>query len=101
MRLIDADALLEEGIRFSYAYNDDGIVLIPMGEVRKSIKNAPTIEAEPVRHGEWIGLEYDGFADGCPVYDLWECSECHIEHEGEEDTLTDYCPHCGAKMDLE
>lgn len=47
-RLIDADALLEDGIRVSYAYNNDGIILIPMGEVRQSIKNAPTIDAVPV-----------------------------------------------------
>lgn len=33
----------------------------------------------PVRHGRWIGLEYDGYADGAPVYDLWECSECGEE----------------------
>lgn len=48
MRLIDADALLEDGIRVSYAYNNDGIILIPMGEARRSIKNAPTIDAVPV-----------------------------------------------------
>ena len=59
----------------------------------------PQADAEPVRHGRWIGVEYDGYADGNPVYDLWECSECGKEHEGEEDTLTNYCPNCGAKMD--
>ena len=57
-------------------------------------------KAEAVEHGQWIPLEYDGFADGNPVWDLWECSECQEEHRGEEDTLTPYCPNCGAKMDL-
>lgn len=56
------------------------------------------IEKEVV-HGEWIPIEYDGYADGCPVWDLWECSECGEEHSGDEDTLTPYCPNCGAKMD--
>lgn len=51
------------------------------------------------RHGRWIPLEYDGYADGNPVWDLWECSECQEEHSGDEDTLTPYCPNCGAKMD--
>ena len=51
------------------------------------------------RCGEWVPLEYDGYADGYPVWDLWECSECGQEHSGDEDTLTPYCPNCGAKMD--
>lgn len=54
---------------------------------------------EAVKHGRWIPLEYDGFADGNPVWDLWECSECREEHSGDEDTLTPYCPNCGARMD--
>lgn len=53
------------------------------------------------KHGHWIGIEYDGYADGNPVYDVFECSVCHDEHYGESDTLTDYCPACGAKMDEE
>lgn len=57
------------------------------------------IENELDLHGEWVGLEYDGYADGCPVYDVWECSRCKHEHNGEVDTLPDFCPGCGAKMD--
>lgn len=53
----------------------------------------------PVVHGRWIPIEYDGYADGNPVWDLWECSECQEEHRGDEETLTPYCPNCGAKMD--
>lgn len=54
---------------------------------------------DAVKHGHWIPLEYDGYADGNPVWDLWECSECQEEHSGDEETLTLYCPQCGAKMD--
>ena len=54
---------------------------------------------EAVKHGRWIPLEYDGFADDSPVWDLWECSECREEHSGDVDTLTPYCPNCGARMD--
>ena len=56
-------------------------------------------EHPKLKHGRWIPLEYDGYADGNPVWDLWECSECQEEHSGDEDTLTPYCPNCGAKMD--
>lgn len=52
-------------------------------------------------HARWIGTEYDGYADGNPVYDTFECSHCGEEHQGEVDTLTNYCPHCGAKMDAD
>lgn len=56
----------------------------------------------PVVHGYWVGTQYDGFADGCPVYDLWECSECREEYESEGDPPPyNYCPKCGAKMDGE
>ena len=61
------------------------------------IRPAPTIEAEPVRHGRWETIEdYDG---DC----IYRCSVC-----GEEWTLIagtpkdnnmNYCPRCGAKMD--
>lgn len=57
------------------------------------------VNPEPVRHGRWIPTEYDSYADGAPVWDKWECSECGHEHKGEEDTLTAFCPDCGARMD--
>ena len=97
MRLIDADELLEKHTCDVYGAYDDSCmvqaVFVPY------IKGAPTIEAAPVVHGRWIPIEYDGYADGYPVWDLWECSECREEHSGDEDTLTPYCPNCGAKMD--
>ena len=53
------------------------------------IDDAPTIDAEPVKHGWWIKLDRD----------IVVCSECG-RHENA--LLVDsypYC-HCGAKMDL-
>ena len=67
-----------------------------------AIRHALAADVVPVVHGRWIGLEYDGYADGCPVYDLWECSECGEEVRGEEVPDTHlYCPNCGARMDGE
>ena len=57
------------------------------------------IDTAQVVQGRWIPIEYDGYANGNPVWDLWECSECQEEHSGDEETLTPYCPNCGAKMD--
>lgn len=96
-RLIDADALK--------MWIDCGHLRPPMElcfselDVVQMLDKQPTIDAEPVRHGYWIGLESDGYADGFPVYYLWECSECGNEHRGED--TPNYCSNCGSKMDLE
>lgn len=49
--------------------------------------------AEPVRHGRWI-FANDGYV---------RCSECtkKAPYFGDDCAMTDYCPHCGAKMDGE
>lgn len=56
----------------------------------QTLKDAPT--AEPVRHGHWTKRWYP---DGSKIG--YECSLCYTHWDGE----TNYCPHCGAKMDLE
>lgn len=62
----------------------------------------PTADVAEVRHGRWIGIEYDGYADGFPVYDLWECSECGEEVRGDDVPSTHpWCHSCGARMGKE
>lgn len=57
-----------------------------------------TESAQPERKvGEWIGTEFDGYADGSPVYYEWKCSACGCIVEDEEPTWN-YCPSCGAYM---
>lgn len=95
MRLIDADvllALVKKNAPFIYS------VLAPI------LLLCPTIKAESVRQGRWIdkGLEGD-FSwqlDGRgSCWRVLECSECGGKLYGI--LGGDYCPHCGAKMDLE
>lgn len=64
-------------------------------ECEHPVDGVPAADVAPVRHGHWIGTEYDGYADGNPVSTLFECSECGVEYEQEEH----YCPWCGARMD--
>lgn len=59
------------------------------------VENAPTIEAEPVRHGRWIDKgEYA------------VCTECDgrsgTQYDGLEPIalMTQFCQNCGAKMDM-
>ena len=59
----------------------------------KEFDEFPTADVEPVRHGRW-GKKQGGFLE------FAACSLC-----GEETPtvgiIPNYCPYCGAKMDLE
>lgn len=60
----------------------------------KIIKEAPSVDAAPVRHGRWAHLGGDE----------WCCTQCgdviHTEGSWEKPTKK-YCNECGAKMDAE
>lgn len=47
----------------------------------------------------WIGEEYDGYADGAPVYTSWVCSECGATFMCEDMDFL-YCPRCGSVMEV-
>ena len=98
-RLIDADAFKIEFCEKCNNVSCDAPLTNTDCFTMYMLDNTPTIEAEPVRHGRWVPLSYDGYADGYPVYDEWECSECHFACEGEGEPPLNYCPNCGAKMD--
>lgn len=90
MRLIDADNLIPM-IRYATIDSEVGIfpILIGFDAIKKVVDEAPTIEAKTVRHGKWI---YTGFMEV-------KCNNCgNVFHELED---TNYCPHCGYKMDLD
>ena len=90
-RLIDADALkyepLPKGERNYRTYNLDDAYEDGYNDAFVDVRNAPTIDAEPVRHGKWI--EYPT-ADG-----MNQCSVCGVLRFGK----SNYCPNCGARMD--
>lgn len=87
MRLVDADAIPESATAISV----DGRLYVAWSEIVK----APAIEAEPVKHGEWVSR----FARRWKGRD--QCSECGF-HEKDHRDLShyNYCPNCGAKMDV-
>lgn len=94
-RLIDADALIDliKERNCSLCRDNDNrhnnwhCRECEYNEVMSNIENAPTIEAEPTKHGRWI----DRGKDMCI---RWKCSEC-----GRKDThIYNYCPDCGALM---
>lgn len=100
MRLIDADALQK-------LFNDVSTELLGKAPFDKDIEHqvraflmvaemiadAPTIEAEPVRHGHWDekALILDWCEDDVDI--VYECS-CG----GTNEWKSPFCPHCGARM---
>ena len=84
-RLIDADALMD-------AMRDEEFqTFVPLDEIDSVIDKAPTINAEPVRHGRWILVLADKRGRG-GVYNCTVCNGCRPIKSA-------YCPDCGAKMD--
>lgn len=54
------------------------------------VKQEPTIEAEPVVHGEWVPHNR---MTRSPLVVNYACSEC-----GKDGHKTNFCPNCGADM---
>lgn len=98
MDLIDREALYKEICRvyeYEYPTASGAFDEFVSRTLKNIIYNAPTVEAEPVRHGKWITKDV-GFLQKsfiCSACGGWEHNlEC--EHED-----LNYCPHCGAKME--
>lgn len=65
-------------------------------EMTDYIEDAPTIDAEPVKHGHWITkTRHERYPSG-KEYEEDFCSACGMRGSIEYD----YCPHCGAKIDM-
>lgn len=97
MRLIDADALEFNPDPYNaFALNGVAFVGRRSGKtaamvtnaLKYMIDNAPTIEAEPVRHGRWEWTQSG-----------WCCSVCYKKSLVEAVAFAKYCHRCGAKMD--
>ena len=85
---IEREDLLELYRMDDPVLNKNGHVPIPV--IRQNIMDIPAADVAPVQHGRWI-MHDDEFGLTC------ECSACHIETMGDGN----YCPNCGAKMELE
>lgn len=63
--------------------------------INNRLNNLPSVDAVPVRHGQWIYHIDDLF----PAESTQECDQCHEELPLLYDD--NFCPNCGAKMDGE
>lgn len=107
MRPIDGDALVKKFENMGLGENGlierifaDGVFAV--------IENAPTIEAEPVRHGRWEqDYELVQGPEDNSEYPYVACNLCGNKEYGldlndytDYDDLPNYCPNCGARMDV-
>ena len=99
-RLIDADALLRK-LKEHYNKADGKKIYHPSMELAMhDVESAPTIDAVPVVHGRWefyyTGTNKDMVLAECP-----ECGAVFKLTAFDFGLCYNYCPNCGAKMDLE
>lgn len=57
--------------------------------IQMDMLKLPAADVAPVVHGRWVPFHSEAAGD------IQYCSACEIGF----DAKTDYCPHCGAKMD--
>lgn len=98
MRLIDADELVRKEIAFVGGPRSGGKTLAMIhSAIRHIVDNAPTVIAEPARHGKWEMVR-----NGICNVDF-RCSACRKFkfHNGEMRKVYKYCPNCGAIMEIE
>lgn len=93
MRLIDADELIKKMLRDGDTYTNDDI-RHGYHNCQILVYDAPTVDAEPIRHGHWEYNPKDAFE---VMFELPKCSVCGHESS---DALK-YCSNCGALMDEE
>lgn len=94
MRLINADVAIEQIEDIHEQLGD----YYTIEDVIADIDTMPTVDIKPTKHGHWV--EY-------PKPHYFKCSECEyivpyrkaVSVNGEREY--NYCPSCGAIMDLE
>jgi hypothetical protein len=101
MRLIDADELL----KILQEQQKLGNVNDSRGRAKAILEviHAPTVEAEPVKHGTWKLYAKRRDSDGY-IVNNFVCSNCDnmitsVPEGLAPDIVSPYCAKCGARMD--
>ncbi len=107
MRLIDGNALYEKTAEWeslameTLRVQEDNAewqrwqtILTERTAFKYDVADAPTIDAEPVIHAEWIE---DGDNQPMSCDKMYCCSNCK-QNRRSESRFTNYCSNCGAKL---
>lgn len=84
MRLIDADEFAKEIAKI------DDLRKISTKSIGEALKRTPTINAAPIRYGEWVYIGDRGMSE---IYGCTQCGTKRVEH-----LRSPFCPGCGANM---
>lgn len=102
MRLINADALDNMGYELHRTYREDANTMVY--EVKK-LGEIPTIEAEPICHGQWKQHPYEREYDVCTNCQTGVKRREYGWNDDGSEWVTEesykFCPYCGAKMEDE
>lgn len=102
--LIDRQALIADyricGGCSSFENCSGHITMCDSARVRQAINEVPTIEAEPVRHGQWIQSDALDYKDPNGVIHVHGmCSCCRLIYDFRDMTSRfNFCPNCGTDM---
>lgn len=98
MRLIDADQLVEI-LDDEYRETDNIVKKLIIICNKQILSDAPTVDAEPIRHGRWEEIKSGDWANATE----YRCSECgkYRLAVNPVNYNWNYCPNCGAKMEGE
>ena len=92
--LISRSALLADLQEYLNQEVTDGMQFTDIGEgidlAMEQVKEAPAVDAEPVRHGKWIPQDN--------TRTKFQCSDCKSRNH---DGSGKWCSNCGCKMDAE
>lgn len=92
-KYIDADLLFETVCK---RVNNPAI----RGWLGAIINEIPTVEIETEKHGKWIDLSEEDLS----YENVYACSVCnnwfYINEDTPKDNDYNYCPNCGARMDV-
>ena len=97
-RLIDANALIQNHCGACANKEFCAEESCPYYEIRRRIETAPTIEAEPVRHGEWILCKDQSGVDNDNNNYAYFYSQCHHQDVHSKLAKVNFCWNCGCKM---
>lgn len=70
---------------------DYSLYRLAINDCVKVLDEMPAADVAPVRHGRWIN---ENFYTHCS-----DCGKMAIYDKYGQEVESDYCPHCGAKMD--
>ena len=70
---------------------DYPLYCLAINDCMNVLDEMPAADVEPVKHGHWIN---ENFYTHCSA-----CGKMAIYDKYGQEVESDYCPHCGAKMD--